>query len=100
MLKLAQPFVRLQGICVQRRPCLNMQPDFRLKRVLLAIRYDLGADLTAALQNPHNHRFIFAASPVILRSLTSLCMLRALPPMKVSSASTWPDSLSSAGPMP
>ena len=59
-----------------------------LKRLFLAAVNYVGTDLAATLENANHHRFVVAASSGDLLLTMCLCMLRALPPMNVSSTST------------
>lgn len=57
-----QSLVRTERIRVQRRSCFDVLADFRLQSVLLAVRYDRGANLPAALQDSHNSGLVLRAS--------------------------------------
>ena len=64
----------------------------RLEALSFSIRYygraDLALAVLAALQDSHDCGLVFSASAGDRRARFAACMLRALPPMKVSSAST------------
>src|SRR5688572_25030947 len=62
MLKFVQTFVRFQGIGEDGGTRNDMLTDFRLKRVLLAVRDNLNADLSATFQDSHNSSLILTAS--------------------------------------
>src|SRR6185437_3127290 len=66
----------------------NMLADEGLQRVSFAARYNMGAYLSATLQQPKYDGLAFAAraDPNALRR--NSCISRALPPMKASSTST------------
>lgn len=53
-----QSFVGLQPVCHQRRVCGNVVTDFLLNEWLAAIGENLGADLSATLQDSHDDCFV------------------------------------------
>ena len=82
-----------QRIGVESRASFNMLFDFGLRAALLAVCDNLRANLAAPLQDAHDGSLILPASPGDATLALLMCMFRALPPMKVSSASTSPDNL-------
>ena len=94
MLELVEAFIGFQSIgedCGTRK---NLFADLLLHLALASVRNDCHANLTAARQDAHSDSLVLASSvPVIFLARLLACMLRALPPMKVSSASIWPESL-------
>jgi len=62
MLELVQALIRLQGVGIQCRSSFDVLADFRLKRFLLAVLDNLGADLSAAFEDAHDGGFVLAAS--------------------------------------
>ncbi len=83
--------VRLQSIGIQFRSRLDVLTNLVMK-VMLPARTDYRrANLTSlALQQAEHNRLAHWAATVDHCVTLSRCMLRALPPMKVSSASTVP----------
>src|SRR5262249_48694716 len=80
-------------VAVERGTRFNVLADFGLQCFLATIWNDGSADVSTTLQNTDHRSLVFTAKPVIRRCRLSMCMFRALPPMKVSSTSTSPDSL-------
>src|SRR5712691_8851091 len=94
MLEFPETFIRFQRIGIQSGTGLNVFADFGLKCLLFSVWNNLSANLATPLLNPHDSGFIFAASTGDLACSFASCIFRAFPPMKVSSASTSPESLS------
>lgn len=87
---LAQSVVGLQFVSEDYRASFNMLANVLLEFGLTAITYNLKPDLPATI--PMTVVLSFPPVPVITRSRLSLCMFRALAPIKVSSISTSPAS--------
>src|SRR5579859_5497715 len=98
---LLKAIVRQQSIRVQVRTGFDVDLDFGLQNLLAPIRYNYGMNLAMFLRSfglqlsprsstPKTAVLSLGPASVILRFLTSMCILRALPPMKVSSTSHSP----------
>src|SRR5665213_578776 len=66
MCEFVHPFVRFQGVGIDRSASLDMFTNLSLERFLSAIRYDRRAYLArlailAAFENTQNHCFVFTA---------------------------------------
>src|SRR5579875_1716340 len=86
-----ETFIRKQGIGVESGTGLDVLSDLRLNRFLSTVGNNRRANLSAALKDSHNCGLILVPVPVIRSARLPLCILRALPPMKVSSVSHSPD---------
>ena len=96
MLEFVQAVVGLQRIGEERGTSFNVLADFGLKRILLTVwHYSRTSIFSATFQNARLTAVLsLPPVPVILRARFSGCMFRALPPMKVSSASISPATTS------
>jgi hypothetical protein len=88
-----QTFLRLQLITEDSGARFDILTNLFLKFVLAAIRDVRHNHVATTLHHPHDDLFVLAASAVTFCARFAACMLRALPPMKVSSTSTSPPSL-------
>src|ERR1039458_8303243 len=58
-----QTIVGEQGVGIESRASFYVLADFALQCVLLAIRYDCGANLPATFQDAHNCGLVLGSSP-------------------------------------
>ena len=89
-----QSLVTSEFIGVKHGSRFNVGLDDSVQGILMTVGNDLGANLPAAFSIPMTMILssVFRPCPVMRRAFTLLCMFRAFPPMKVSSASTSPES--------
>lgn len=78
MLELTHTFVGLQRVRKDRRSHNNVFADLVLKGLLLGVVYNLGVDLAAALQDPHDGGLILAAGAGDLRGPLALVHIPCL----------------------
>ena len=89
----SQALIGEKSIGVEGGTRFDMLANLRLKIMFLAVGDHLGANLAAALKDAQYSNLVFGASSGDATGLYVGCMLRAFPPMNVSSASTSPESI-------